>query len=257
MPLLSWAGSDVILSHAEFLSSQGYELLLAAWLINHGAGMPETFQTQQGYCGSRQYYNIAVLQALQFSIPSLSLCNGLMTLLGNFHLGAWDGAAPVVTQSFAALQPEEWRHTISRNPKKIKILWGDLLLRGPAYWRNHADSHYAGTPVPCSDIWANSGIKRSILISVYFALHFLFHGSGFGAITTWRILRALSTATSHCFKKIKSLVSYRTGAKFHVYSVLLPSATIPIYLMMTLQEQYIFQRLQDFIILILWSRSFQ
>lgn len=68
--------------------------------------MPETFQTQQGYCGSRQYYNIAVLQALQFSIPSLSLCNGLMTLLGNFHLGAWDRAGPVVTQSFTALQPE-------------------------------------------------------------------------------------------------------------------------------------------------------
>lgn len=61
MPLLSWAGSDVYLSHAEFLSSQGYELLLAAWLINHGAGMLETFQTQQGYCSSRQYYNIAVL----------------------------------------------------------------------------------------------------------------------------------------------------------------------------------------------------
>lgn len=47
-PLLSWAGSDVYLSRAEFLSSQGYELLLAAWLIRHGAGMPETFQTQQG-----------------------------------------------------------------------------------------------------------------------------------------------------------------------------------------------------------------
>jgi len=45
---LSWAGSDIHLSHAEFLSSQGYELLLAARLIRHGAGMPETFQTQQG-----------------------------------------------------------------------------------------------------------------------------------------------------------------------------------------------------------------
>lgn len=115
--------------------------------------MPETFQTQQGYCSSRQYDNIAALQALQFSVPSLSLCNGFMTFLGNFHLGAQDGAAPVVTQSFAALQLEECRYTISRNTKKIKIPWGDLLLRGPAYQRNHAESHYAGTPMPCSDTY--------------------------------------------------------------------------------------------------------
>lgn len=45
--LLSWAGAYIYLSHAE-LGSQGYELLLAAWLIRHGPGMPETFQTQQG-----------------------------------------------------------------------------------------------------------------------------------------------------------------------------------------------------------------
>lgn len=222
MPLLFWTGSDVCLSHAEFFSSQGYELLLAAWLLNHGAGMLETFQTQQGYFSSRQYYNIAVLQALQFSIPSLSLCNGFMTLLGNFHLGAWDGAALVVTQNFAALQPEECRHTSSRNTKKIKILWGDLLLWGLANWRNHAESHYAGTPVIYTQWYMSYLRNQKMHPHIYiFALHFHFDGSGFGVIITWRILRAVST--SHCFTKIKTItMSHRTDAKFHIYRMLYP-----------------------------------
>lgn len=85
MPLLSWAGSDVYLSHAEFLSSQGYELLLAAWLINHGAGMLETFQTQQGYAALDntiilQYYRLWSFQFL-LSACAAGLWHSLETFI--------------------------------------------------------------------------------------------------------------------------------------------------------------------------------
>lgn len=108
----------------------------------------------RGYCRSRQYYNIPVLQAVQFSISPLS-CAMSLRLLGNFHLQARDGVAPVVTQSFAALQSEECRHTISRNAKKTKMHWDYLLHWGPAYWRNHSGSLYAEHYT-----WASSGIKK-------------------------------------------------------------------------------------------------
>lgn len=79
-----------------------------------------------------------------------------------FICKARDGAAAVVTQSFAALQSEERRRTISRNATKIKIHWGDLLHRGPAYWRNHSGSLYMqSTTVPCRAAWASSGITNA------------------------------------------------------------------------------------------------
>jgi len=112
------------------------------------------------------------------------------------------------------------------------------------------------TTVPCSDARASSGIKRCILLSIHCALHFLFDSCGLGAITTWRILKALSTATSHCFKKNKEPLRHRRQKQSSRHTVS-SSCTFIIYLTTTLQEQHIFQRLQGLIILIPWSRSFQ
>lgn len=173
----------------------------------------------------------------------------------NFHLQAQDGVAPVVTRSFATLQSEERRHTISRNAKKIKIHWGDLSMGAPLTEKNHSGSLYAEHYMPCSDAWASSGIKRWILLSMYFALHFLLDGCGFGAITTWRILRALSTVTSYCFEKNKESLCPTGQKQSSTYTAC--SSCALIYLTTTLQEQLIFQWLQGLIILIPWSRSFQ
>lgn len=77
------------------------------------------------------------------------------------------------------------------------------------------------TAVVRIDAWAISGIKRRILISMYFAVHFLFNGCGFSAVNTWRILKALSATTSYWFKKTqRASVSHVTKAKFHIYSML-------------------------------------